>query len=533
MPSPETIPHALRSAAESWPEADALVGDGQRLSFAELDAETDRWAAALVAHGIQVGDRVAIWTPNVTSFVPASFAVYRAGATLVPISSRYRGDEAADILRRSRAVALITVTDFLDPSPLDMLDSVGELPHLRLRVVASGTAPVGSHELDAFLATASDEALDEARRREAELRPDDISDIIFTSGTTGRPKGAMLRHGASVETYREWSARVGLRAGDRYLVVFPFFHTSGLKSGILACVLCGASIHPQAVFDVDAMMRRVVDEQITMLPGPPTVFQTILAHPDLDSFDLSSVRSSVTGAAVVPEEIIRRMRDDLHIVDVVTGYGLTETTGTVSVCNHDDPPNVIASTAGTPLPGLDVRVVDDDGADVADGDAGELWVRGFNVMAGYLDDPEATAETITTDGFLKTGDIGYLDEAGRVHITDRKKEMLIVGGFNVYPAEVEAKLLEHPDIVQAAVVGVPDERMGEVGSAVLVLRPDGDVDPTDPGATLTAWCRERMANFKVPRSFRAETALPLNATGKIARADVRARVLELFDGATQ
>ncbi|MCU1368383.1 MAG: acyl-CoA synthetase (AMP-forming)/AMP-acid ligase [Ilumatobacteraceae bacterium] len=523
---PATIPLALRRAATDFGALDALVGDGIRQTYTELDREVDQLSAALLASGVEAGDRIAIWAPNRAVFVSASFAVYRVGAILVPISSRYRGDEAASIIRRSGASMLFTVTDFLEPDPVSMLAGAGPLPTLRETIVMSGPAPDGTTSLVELIARAdAPGALDRVAAREALVGANDISDIIFTSGTTGQPKGAMLRHGASVRTYLGWSERVGLRAGDHYLVVFPFFHTSGLKSGILACVLRGASIHPQAVFDVPAIMRRVVDEQITMLPGPPTVFQTILAHPDLATFDLSSVRSAVTGAAVVPEEIIRRMRSELHIPDIVTGYGLTETTGTISVCRYDDPPEVVAGTSGRPLDGVEVRIVDDAGADVAAGAVGEVLARGFNIMAGYYDDADGTDAAIDSDGWLATGDIGYVDAEGRIHITDRKKEMFIVGGFNAYPAEIESRLLEHPDIIQAAVVGVPDERMGEVGLAFLVLRADATVRPDGIGPEITAWARERMANFKVPRTFRVVDSLPLNATGKIAKAELRATML--------
>jgi HIP---CoA ligase len=327
----------------------------------------------------------------------------------------------------------------------------------------------------------------------------------------------VLTHGASVLTYGEWSRLVGLREGDRYLVVYPFFHTAGLKSGVLACILTGASIHPQPVFDVPTVMRRVAEERITMLPGPPTVFQAILNHPDLPSFDLSSLRLSVTGAAVVPVSIVRRMRDELHFENVVTGYGLTETTGTVSMCRHDDPPEVIAETVGRPLPGVEVRVVDDRGGNVTPGDPGEILVRGFNVMQGYFDNPTATAETIDADGWLRTGDIGLLDHGGNLRITDRKKDMFIVGGFNAYPAEIEAVLLGHADIAQVAVVGVADERLGEVGVAFAVARTGRTID----GDEVVAWCRARLANFKVPRRVIAVDALPVNASGKVVKFRLR------------
>jgi len=532
---PATIPAALRAAAAQFGRHDAIVAEGEgpiaerTTSFAELDAQVDAFAGSLIALGIRSGDRVALWAPNGAPWIVASFAIYRVGAVLVPISTRYRGNEAGDILRRSAAVAIIAATDFMSPSTAEMLDGESNLEGLEHRIVLTGDAPSGWISPDAFARFGDSINRSDVVAREAAIDGDDMSDLIFTSGTTGRPKGAMLRHHASIETYLQWSERVGLRAGDRYLLVYPFFHTSGLKSGVLACVLRGATIHPQAVFDVEAMMRRVPAEQITMLPGPPTVFQSILDHPNRDTFDLSSVRTSVTGAAVVPVEVIRRMREDLLIPDVVTGYGLTETHGTVSVNRCDDTPEDVALTIGTPLDGLDVCVVDDEGNELPTGESGEFWVRGFNVMTGYFDDPAATAEAIVDDpngagSWLRTGDVGFVDDRGRLHITDRKKDMFIVGGFNAYPAEIESRLLEHPDILQAAVVGVADDRMGEVGLAFLVLRPGGELRADGLTEQLTPWCRERMANFKVPRVFRAEHSLPLNATGKVAKAELRSRL---------
>ena len=327
----------------------------------------------------------------------------------------------------------------------------------------------------------------------------------------------MLSHGASVRTYRAWSEAVGLRAGDRYLTVYPFFHTAGLKSAVLACVLTGATLVPQGVFDPVTVMRTVAEEAITVLPGPPTVFQALLDHPERPSFDLSGLRLSITGAAVVPVSVVERMRSELEIDDVVTGYGLTETTGTVSMCSHTDPPEVVARTVGRPLDGVEVRIVGRDGTVLPDGDPGEVTVRGFNVMQGYFADPEATAATIDADGWLSTGDVGLIDEGGNLRITDRIKDMFIVGGFNAYPAEIEAQLLRHPDVGQVAVVGRPDERLGEVGAAFVVPASGHQVDPD----ALIAWSREHLANFKVPRSVHLVDALPLNPTGKVMKFVLR------------
>ncbi len=308
----------------------------------------------------------------------------------------------------------------------------------------------------------------------------DLADIVFTSGTTGALKGAMLAHGPSVRTYEAWSDAVGLRRGDRYLCVYPFFHTAGLKSAVLACVLRGATVLPHAVFDAGAVMSRVVDEQISVLPGPRPSFSRSSSTRTGSTFDLSTLRLSVTGAASVPVEVVRRMRDDLGIATVVTGYGLTETTGTVSMCRHDDPPEVVARTVGKPLAGVSVCVVDDRGAAVGAGEPGEILVKGFNVTLGYFDDPEATAEAIDADGWLRTGDIGLIDDDGNLRITDRKKDMFIVGGFNAYPAEIEGLMLAHPEVAQVAVVGVPDDRLGEVGQAYVVRRAGAEVDEVTP-----------------------------------------------------
>ena len=420
---------------------------------------------------------------------------------------------------------MLTVTDFPGGDYVGALEGTADL-QLDETIVMAGDAPAGTTAWANLLARGDDVSTEAVEERMASIDPDDVSDIIFTSGTTGAPKGAMLTHGASVRTYLAWSELVGLREGDRYVVVYPFFHTAGLKSGVLACVLRGAVTYPLAVFDVPTVLNLVNRERITVLPGPPTVFQSILDHPDRHDYDLSTVRTSITGAAVVPVEVIRQMRDVLGIATIITGYGMTETTGTISMCRHDDPPEVIANTVGKPLPGVEVRVVDDDGNDVEPGTSGELIVRGFNVLKGYFDDAVAT-ETAFLDGWLKTGDIGLIDEDGNLHITDRKKDMFIVGGFNAYPAEIEAMLLDHPAITQAAVIGVPDERLGEVGEAFVMAAEGASVEP----AEVIEWSRERMANFKVPRRVHVMASLPLTPSGKVMKFELRQAAAE--DGPTQ
>jgi acyl-CoA synthetase (AMP-forming)/AMP-acid ligase II len=516
---PDTIPQVLAEAARQFADEEALVDGDTRLSFTELHDHVEVMARALIASGVQRGDRVALWAPNSAPWVVTSFAVYAVGAVLVPLNTRYKGEEAGHVLRTSGARLLFTVTDFLGTDLAALLADVTGLDALEETIVLEGPVPSGSTSLTDFLERSARTEQSEADARREAITGDDASDIVFTSGTTGQPKGAVLGHRASVQTYLDWTDLVGLQRGDRYLVVYPFFHTAGLKSGILACLLRGATIIPHAVFEVEPVMQRVAEERITMLPGPPTVFQSILNHPEFASFDLSSLRLSVTGAASIPVEIIRRMRDELHLQTVVTGYGLTETTGTVSMCRHDDPSEVIATTVGRPLPGVELRLVDDEGMVVVPGQPGEILVRGYNIMQSYFEDPEATAEALA-GGWLHTGDIGLLDADGNLRITDRKKDMYIVGGFNAYPAEIEGIMLGHPAVGQVAVVGVPDERLGEVGVAFVVPRSGAPADAKE----LLAWCRDHMANFKVPRRVEFVDALPLNPTGKVQKFELRARL---------
>ncbi len=512
MTLPQTVPAALERAARDFGDAEAVVDRSDRWTFAQLHAESLRVARALATSGVRPGDRVALWSPNSARWIAASFGVYAAGAVLVPVNTRFKGMEAAHVLGHAGASILLASTDAVGTDLLGLVERA-DLPALREAVVIEGPSHAGAVSWDDFVARGAADG----DRPLPVVAGDDLADIIFTSGTTGAPKGAMLGHGPSVRTYEAWSDAVGLRRGDRYLCVYPFFHTAGLKSAVLACVLCGATVLPQAVFDAGVVMQRVAYERITVLPGPPTVFQSMLEHPERARFDLGSLRLSVTGAATVPVEVVRRMREDLRIATVVTGYGLTETTGTVSMCHHDDPPEVVATTVGRPLPGVSVRVADKKDCTVPTGESGEILVKGFNVMRGYFDDPEATAGAFDDDGYLRTGDIGHIGEDGNLRITDRKKDMFIVGGFNAFPAEIEGIMLTHPRVAQVAVVGVPDDRLGEVAQAYVVRRSGDAVDE----GRLIAWCREHMANYKVPRAVQFVDELPLTASGKVQRFRLR------------
>jgi acyl-CoA synthetase (AMP-forming)/AMP-acid ligase II len=516
-----TIPRVVEAAARRFGAAEALVDGDLRLTFTELGERIDVASRAFVASSIQPGDRVAVWAPNMAEWIFAALGAHRAGAVVVPLNTRFKGFEAAYILDRSEARMLFTVTDFLETDYVELLGNADVPRTLEEVVVLRGHSTVGTTQWDMFLGRADSVASSAGAGRAAAIRPDDLSDILFTSGTTGAPKGAMLRHGATVRAYTAWTDIVGLAEGDRYLVVNPFFHAFGLKAGIVASLVKGATIIPHPVFDVPSVMRRVEEERVTMLPGPPAIYQTMLDHPDLGSYDLSSLRLAVTGAATVPVEMIRRMRSELTFRTIVTGYGLTESTGIATMCRHTDDPETIAHTAGRAIPDVEVRVVGADGTPREVGEPGEVLVRGYNVMAGYFRDPDETAATIDDDGWLHTGDVGVLDANGNLTITDRTKDMFIVGGFNAYPAEIEQIMMRHPDVGQVAIVGVPDHRLGEVGKAFVVPRNDRTVDT----AELLAWCREQMANFKVPRSVELLDALPLNASGKVLKYELREMAL--------
>lgn len=513
-----SIPGLLRAAATEHGDRPALVDGPVTLSFEQLRAEADVAARAFIGVGIEPGDRVAIWAPNIWEWPVTLLGLLSAGAVLVPLNTRFKGLEAAHILGASRARVLLCVEGFLDNHYVSMLRETGTvLADLEQIVVLRGDPPVGTIDLPTFLSFGDDIAQDEVDRRVEGLTPDTLSDLLFTSGTTGAPKGVMCTHGQAIRAYADWADVVGLRADDRYLVINPFFHAFGFKAGIVASLSVGAALYPQAVFDVPEVMRAVAEHGITMLPGAPALYHTILNHPDLDLAALSSLRLAVTGAAVIPVELIRQLREVLEFETVITGYGLTEACGIATMCRHDDDVETIALTAGRAIPGVEVAILDPDGNRLASGAAGEVVVRGYNVMLGYFEQPEQTAETIDGEGWLHTGDVGILDERGYLKVTDRMKDMYIVGGFNVYPAEVENLLLTHPHIAQVAVIGVPDDRMGEVGCAYVVAANGTSADPDE----IVAWSREHMANYKAPKQVVVLDALPTNAAGKVTKFELR------------
>ncbi|NGO70559.1 FadD3 family acyl-CoA ligase [Streptomyces boncukensis] len=528
-PEPDTIPALVRTAATRYAEREAVADGRTRLTYAALGARVERAAAACMAAGVEPGDRVAVWAPNTPDWIVAALGAVTAGAVLVPVNTRFKGAEAAYVLERTRARLLFVTGTFLGTSYVAALRrAAGEgpgsgplpgLPLLRDAVVLSDDAPETFRTWREFLAAGDAVPSRRVRERAARAAPDDPSDITFTSGTTGHPKGAVITHGQTLRVYATWSELAGLEAGDRYLIVNPFFHTFGYKAGIIACLLRGATMLPHPVFHADAVLARIAAERVSVLPGPPTLHQSLLDHPARRQYDLSALRLVVTGAAVVPLALVERLRAELKVGTVLTAYGLTEASGTVTMCRRGDPAEVVAGTSGRAIPGTEVRVVGPGGAALPPGEPGEVLVRGYHVMRGYFEEPRETARVLTPDGWLRTGDVGVLDPDGNLRITDRIKDMYVVGGFNAYPAEIEQLLLGHPDIADVAVVGVPHPRLGEAGKAFAVRHAGATVTADD----LIAWSRREMANYKVPREVEFVARLPRNASGKVLKGRLRNR----------
>ncbi len=513
---PRTVPAALDRFARQLPDHAALITEDRSFTAAALRDEVHRAAAALIGLGVQHGDRVAVWSPNTWHWVVACLAIHHAGAAMVPLNTRYTAEEAADILARTHAPVLFGMGRFLGNDRVADLDRLNRqaLPALRHVVrIPIEAAETGVGTWDEFIAGGAESRADDAvTARAAAVVPDDVSDILFTSGTTGRSKGVLCAHRQSLSASASWAANGKITGDDRYLCINPFFHNFGYNAGILACLQTGATLIPHLTFDPLRTLQAIERHRITVLPGPPTIYQTLLDHPARGDYDLSSLRFAVTGAATVPVVLVERMQSELDIDIVLTAYGLTEANGMGTMCRADDDAVTVATTCGRPFADFELRI---DSA--APSEAGEVLLRGPNVMLGYLDDPEATAAAIDADGWLHTGDIGAVDAAGNLRITDRLKDMYICGGFNVYPAEVEQVLARLEGVADAAVIGVPDQRLGEVGRAFLVARPGAGLDED----SVIAYTRQHLANFKAPRSVRFVEALPRNAGGKVVKSQLR------------
>lgn len=511
---PTTIPRAILARAAKQPQAIAIVDGAQRMTYAELATQIHAAGRAMLAANIVRGDRIAIWAPNSARWIIAALGAQSIGAAMVPINTRYKADEAAYPLVKTAAKLLLCTTGFMG------IDSSAALAKAHADG-ADSIRCIGLHDdadkkdsWGAFLAAGNAVETSQWSKACDAVEAGDMSDVMFTSGSTGRPKGVKHLHGPQVRQCFNSLAENGVDETDRYLIVNPFFHVFGYTGGWAPGLIGGCTVYPMPVFDVDQVLRTIQTERITYFPGPPTVFHSLLEHPGLDDFDVSSLRLSLTGSADVPVDLIQRMLDRLTFDRVIQAYGMTEC-GTATYTLPHDSAETVATTVGVACTDLEVRVVDPINQPVAVGAEGEIVVRGYAVMDGYLDDASATAATIDADGWLHTGDLGSCDERGYFRILGRLKDMLIVGGFNVYPAEVENIIRAHPDVEDVALIGVPDSRLGEVGCAFVIAR--APIDQAD----FVLWCRERMANFKVPRHVEALEAFPTTASNKVAKVELR------------
>ena len=512
-----SIPAMVLENAERYGTKTALIDGEQRWSYAELGEVTRRATAAAIELGIQPGDRVGLWGPNTAEWILSALGILGAGAWLVPLNTRWSGEEIAYTLGKADCSALFAAQGFLD------LDQVGSVraaePSLRCleRVVTLEGEVPGGRSFGEFLALADGADLAEAEARIAAVRPRGSLGRDVHLGDHGPAQGVILLHGTSLRAFGWMAEMMTIGEDDVNLVIPPFFHCFGYKAGWMASFMQGAAVIPQKVFLPEQVMARIEEHRVSVMLGPPTIYTDVLNHPDRGKYDLSSLRVSCPSAAAVPVELIHRLRDELGFEIVLNAYALTEAHALCTMAPPGSDPELVANFAGPPMAGGEIKIIDDDGVELPTGEAGEVLYRGFNVMPGYYEDPEATAEAIDDEGWLHTGDIGFLNEVGWIKITDRKKDMIITGGFNVYPAEIERVLLLDDCVGEAAVVAAPDARMGEVGVAFIVPRPGKQVD----AAELLAHAAVHLAKYKVPREVRVVDSLPKNASMKVLKHQIR------------
>ncbi|MEQ8611406.1 MAG: AMP-binding protein [Parvibaculum sp.] len=529
----ETIGAALSAAAEAWPEREALVSvhQGIRWTYGELNGKAEALAAGLFALGLRRGDRLGIWAPNCAEWTLTQFATAKAGIILVNINPAYRLSELEYTLNKVGVAALITPERFKTSEYVAMVNelapeiarSVGtiasaRLPHLKHAIQIGGTPAKGWLGFDdiASLATAESRRAIEGTAGELDCR--DPINIQFTSGTTGLPKGATLSHFNILNNGFFVGRSIGLREGDRLCIPVPLYHCFGMVMGNLGCLTHGATmVYPADAFDPLAVLEAVEKERCTGLYGVPTMFIAELGHPEFGKFDLSSLRTGCMAGSPCPVEVMKQVISRMHMKDVTIAYGMTETSPVSFQTGEDDPLERRVSTIGRVQPHLECKVVDLDGKTVPSGEPGELCTRGYSVMIGYWDDDEKTAEAIDAEGWMHTGDLATIDAEGYGNIVGRLKDMVIRGGENVYPREIEEYLYRHPKVEDVAVVGVPDEKFGEVICAWVKLKP-GETASEDE---IKTFCKGQIAHYKVPRYVRFVAEFPMTVTGKVQKFQIR------------
>ncbi|HET8628133.1 MAG TPA: AMP-binding protein [Thermomicrobiales bacterium] len=535
-----TIGDCFDRVAAQRPDHEALVSrhQGLRYTYRQLREECDRFARGLLALGIGQGDRVGIWAPNHAEWVVAQFATPKIGAILVNVNPAYRTSELEYALQQSGCSVLIIAPPFKTSDYAGLLREVcpelpdcvpGQLRSERLpalrTVIAFGDQRVpGAYHWDDVLARAEEVSAETLAARQAAQQFDAPINIQYTSGTTGFPKGATLSHHSILNNAFFIGELMRFTENDRLCIPVPFYHCFGMVLGNLACVTHGATmVIPAPVFDAGATLATVAEERCTALHGVPTMFIAELNHPDFAGYDLSSLRTGIMAGSPCPIEVMKRAVDEMHLGEVTIAYGMTETSPVSFQSATDDPLEKRVTTVGRVHPHVECKIVDPaTGAVVPRGQTGELLSRGYIVMLGYWDNPAATAEAIDAGRWMHTGDLATMDAEGYVNIVGRAKDMIIRGGENVYPLEVENFLYRHPKIRDVQVIGVPDERYGEELMAWVILQP-GEAATEDD---LRAFCRGRIAHYKVPRYWRFTDAFPMTVTGKIQKFKLREQAVE-------
>jgi len=535
----ETIGVHFDKAAAQWAERDALVVRHQnvRWTYGELQRRVDAFAAGLLALGLEPGDRVGIWSPNNSEWVVAQFATAKAGLILVNINPAYRLAEVEYALNKVGCKALITAQAFksseyekmlLELAPEIDFSTPGHLRAKRLPTLST-LIRIGPGErrgffrFDDVLEMGGEAELKQLSDLATVLQFDDPINIQFTSGTTGAPKGATLTHHNIVNNGFFIGEAQRLDERDRVCIPVPLYHCFGMVLGNLACITHGAAmVYPTEGFEPLATLETVEQERCTALYGVPTMFIAELGHPDFKRFDLASLRTGIMAGSPCPIEVMRRCVSEMHMSEVTIAYGMTETSPVSMQTSCDDPLERRVGTVGRVHPHVEVKIVDDDGRIVAPGTPGELCTRGYSVMLGYWDDMERTSEAIDRAGWMHTGDLATLDEAGYCNIVGRLKDMVIRGGENIYPREVEEFLYRHPKIEAVQVVGVPDARFGEELCAWVKLKP-GEAAAAEE---IQAFCKNQIAHYKIPRYFRFVDEFPMTVTGKVQKFIIRERMIE-------
>ncbi|MGE5576200.1 MAG: long-chain-fatty-acid--CoA ligase [Syntrophothermus sp.] len=500
------LSETLENAADRHPSKEAVIFQDEVLTYQKLDEKVTRLANGLIGLGAGPGKRVALFLPNSADFLVCYFAVMKTGGTMVPMNPLFKGPEIQYILNDCQAILLITNAHFLKT----VLEVQKEIPALQKIIVigeADGTGLVNYHEL---IQSSS------PNRRKLEITEESVASCLYTSGTTGFPKGAMLTHHNL--TFDAAATAKALRVGDgeRYMCVLPMFHSFAEIVCMVMPILTAATIVIVERFMPDTVLKVIQDWKVSVFSGVPSMYTALLNHTkDPGAFDLSSLRLCLSGGAAMPVEIMKRFEEFFKVV-ILEGYGPTEASPVTSVNPIDGPRK--AGSVGLPLPGVEVKIFDDQDREVPTGELGEVVIRGENVMKGYLNKPEASVETLR-HGWLHTGDLGKVDQDGYIYLVDRIKDMIIVGGLNVYPREVEEVIYQHPKVAEAAVVGVPDELRGEMVKAFVASKPGQTIEPKE----IIHLCKERLANYKCPREVEIMESLPKNAAGKILKRVLKER----------